>query len=152
MARKAEKLGIRTAHRASVTDFQSLLDKTYDRLGIRPTHTASEFAWLCEHLPEDVYADVAYKDDLPIAGIGFFTINKRVNSSFYLCRDPKYKEYEALSLLIRDALRRSQSLGFTWFDFGTSSAGMRARSNLFMFKESFGAVGLFRETYQWEAR
>ena len=150
--RKAEKLGIRTAHRASVADFQVLLDKTYDRLGIKPTHTVGEFAWLCEHLPEDIYVDVAYKDDLPIAGIGFFTINKRVNSSFYLCRDPEYKESEALSLLIRDALRRSQSRGFAWFDFGTSSAGMRALRNLFMFKESFGAVGLFRETYQWEAR
>jgi hypothetical protein len=27
---------------------------------------------------------------------------------------------------------------------------MRARPNIFRFKESFGAVGQFRETYRWE--
>jgi len=149
-ARKAEKSGIRTAHRANIADFQAVLEKTFAKHRVKPAHTAGEFAWLAEHLYEDIYVDVAYKDDLPVAGIGFFEINKRVNSSFYLCQDPEHQESQGLSLLIRNALRRCQEGGFAWFDFGTSSAEMNARSNLFFFKESFGSIGLFRETYRWE--
>jgi len=149
MARKARKAGIVPVHRGKVADFWVVLEKTFKKHGVKPTHTLEEFRWLCGHLPERVYVDVAYLDEVPVAGIGFFVINKRVNSSFYLCQDPKFQTVQALSLLIYEALVRCQQGGFDWFDFGTSSIRMQGRGNLFRFKESFGAVGLFRETYVW---
>jgi hypothetical protein len=150
MARKAAKAGVVTAHRGSLTDFWAVLEMTYQKHGTAPTHTLQEYQWLARHFPEGVYADVAYLDGRPIAGAGCFIINRRVNSSFYLCQDPEFQNVQALSLLVSEALARSQDNGFRQFDFGTSSFRMQARDNIFRFKESFGAVGHFRETYLWE--
>lgn len=149
MARKAERSNVVIAQRADLGHFWSIMEKTFAVHGTQPTHTLAEFRWLCEHFPERVYVDIAYIDERPAAGIGYFVINKRVNSSFYLCRDPEFQNTQAQSLLIYDALSRLQSSSFTWFDFGTSSVNMQGRENLFRFKESFGAVGQFRDTYVW---
>jgi lipid II:glycine glycyltransferase (peptidoglycan interpeptide bridge formation enzyme) len=126
-----------------------VMEKTFNRLGKGPTHTLFEFEWLCAQFPERIYVDVAYLDNRPVAGIGFFAINRRVNSSFYLCLDQEFRETQAETLLIYEALIRSQEEGFKWFDFGTSSVNQEGRGNIFQFKESFGAIGLFRETYVW---
>lgn len=150
MARKAEKAGVMRKPRAPLKNFWMVMEKTFHKLGKSPTHTFSELQWLCERFPEDVYVDMAYFEGKPVAGIGYFILNKRVNSSFYLCQDPEFQPLQAQSLLVYEALVESQKKGFRWFDFGTSSAQMKGRENLFRFKESFGAVGLFRETYLWE--
>lgn len=150
MVRRASKSGITISQRTDLADFWKVMEKTFGKHGIKSTHTLSEFQWLCEKLPENIYADVAFYDSQPVAGIGYFVINKRVNSSFYLCQDPEYQNLQGLSLLINEALSKAQINGFSWFDFGTSSVNMQARESLFRFKESFGAVGLFRETYQWQ--
>lgn len=151
-ARKARKAGVVLMHQSSVTDFWVVMDKTQEKLGMKPTHTLEEFRWLCDHLSERVYVDVAYLDRTPVAGIGYFVINDRVNSSFYLCQDPQKQQIQALSLLIYETLERAQYEVFHWFDFGTSSANQKGRENLFRFKESFGAIGQFRDTYVWRQR
>src|SRR5262249_2585685 len=147
MPRKARKAGVATLHRGSVADFWILIEKTFEKHHAEPTHTLQEFRWLCDHLPEDVYVDVAYLRERPIAGIGYFVINQRVTSSFYLCQNPEFAHLQAQSLLIHDGLIRSQEMGFRWFDFGTSSLSMQGRENIFHLKESFGAAGFFRDTY-----
>jgi hypothetical protein len=152
MARKARKLGVSYTHRGNVLDFWAVMERTFEKHGTSPTHTLEEFQWLCDHLSGRVYVDVAYLDEVPVAGIGFFVINRRVDSSFYLCQDPEFQSTQALSLLIYEALSRCQEGGYSWFDFGTSSIHMQGRENLFRFKESFGAVGWFRDTYFWEAK
>ena len=151
MARKARKGGVMAVHQSSVADFWLVMKKTHEKLGTKPTHSVEEFQWLCNELPELIYVDVAYLEGIPVAGIGFLVINKRVNSSFYFAQDPQKQHLQGLSLLIYEALERAQQEGFRWFDFGTSSANQKGRENLFRFKESFGAVGLFRDTYVWEA-
>ena len=150
-ARKASKSGVIVVRRGELSDFWVVMEKTFQKLGIRPAHTLQEFHALSERFPEDIYVDIAYLDQRPIAGIGYFVINERVNSSFYFCQDPEFQNRHALSLLVSEALFDSQHSGFKWFDFGTSSVSMRGKENLFRFKESFGAVGLFRETYLWKA-
>jgi hypothetical protein len=150
MARKALKSNVRTVTNGNIDDFWCVLIKTYEKLGKKPTHSYEEFKWLHEHLPENVYVDVAYLDNIPVAGIGYFVLNNAVISSFYLCTDPEWQQSQALSLLIYNTLLESQRSGYRWFDFGTSSINMKGRENLFMFKESFGATGYFRDTYMWE--
>ncbi len=151
MARKAAKFNVKTVRRANLDDFWNVLVKTFNKLDKSPTHSYEEFKWLNERMPDKIYVDVAYLDETPVAGIGHFVINESVDSSFYLCQDPEAQHMQALSLLIYEALLESQRQGFAWFDFGTSSVNQSGRENLFHFKESFGAVGLFRETYVWNA-
>jgi len=149
MARKARKMGVEVVRRAALSDFWQVMEKTFTKHNTRPTHTLAEFQWLHEHFPERIYVDVAYLKGIPVAGVGYFVINDRVNSSFYLCQDPQKQQTQALSLLLYEALEQAQQKGFHWFDFGTSSVNMQGRANIFRFKESFGATGVFRETYVW---
>jgi hypothetical protein len=151
MIRKALEAGVVTVHRGALDDFWRVMEKTHKKLGITPTHSFSEFKWLCEHFPERIFADVAYLEKMPIAGIGFVVHNKYVLSSFYLGQDPEHQRTQALTLLISQALALAQKNGYRWFDFGTSSVGMKANPNIFEFKQGFGAIGRFRETYQWHA-
>ena len=149
-ARKAKESGVRIESRAEVSDFWHVAEKNFEKLNVSPTHTLEEFRWLSQHLPDKVSVDVAYLGDQPVAGLGLIVLNERVNSSFYICQDPEFRATQALSGLIYQSLINSQNSGFNWFDLGTSSAKMQGRENLFRFKESFGAIGLFRETYLWQ--
>lgn len=148
-ARKARKIGVDVVHHAPIADFWQVLEMTFAKHGSKPTHTLAEFQWLHECNSERVYVDIATLDGIPVAGVGYFVINQNVNSSFYLCQDPQKQQAQGLSLLIYEGLERAQKEGFRWFDFGTSSAHMQGSPNIFRFKEGFGAIGVFRETYVW---
>ena len=54
-----------------------------------------------------------------------------------------------MSLIVYDTILKAKEDGFKYFDFGTSSVNMKGRENIFRFKESFGAIGVFRHTYYW---
>jgi len=149
--RRARRAGVITKHRGALEDFWTVLEKTWlGKHGVQPTHTLTEFTWLCDRLPDWVFADVAYLEGKPIAGIGHFVINRRVVNSFYLCQNPEQESAGALSLLVEESLERARAEGFLWFDFGPSSLKMRGRESVFRFKEGFGAIGMFRDTYVWE--
>jgi hypothetical protein len=146
MARKASKEGVTCVFNARIEDFWLVIDATFKKHNTKPTHTFEEWKWLTEHLPNDVWCDVAYYENSPVAGIGHFKINSKVDSSFYLCTDPAHQSTQALSLLLYESIIKSQNAGFKWFDFGTSSINMVARENIFRFKESYGAIGCLRKT------
>lgn len=151
MARKAEMSNIVVQDKANIVDFWKVMDNTFAKHGNKPTHTLEQFMTIMSLLPDRVYVDVAYKDGSPIAGIGYFVINKFVNSSFYLCQDPEKSKYQGLSLLVLNGLKKAQYEGFSYFDFGTSTVNMIARENIFMFKENYTKMGMFRETFKWKA-
>lgn len=46
-------------------------------------------------------------------------------------------------------MERAVEDGYRFFDLGTSSVGMKARANVFRFKDGFHAQGFFRETLEW---
>ncbi|SHI75948.1 Acetyltransferase (GNAT) domain-containing protein [Malonomonas rubra DSM 5091] len=148
--KKARGLGVEVLSRASLDEFWPLLMSTYEKHGTPPTHTYDELAYLTTKLSEKIYFDVARLDGVPVAGICYFVLTPEVNSSFYLAQDSQHQSSQALSLLVGEGLERCAVEGFKWFDFGTSSTGMVGRAPIFKFKESFGAVGLFRETYVWK--
>ncbi len=148
MYRKAKKAGI-TAHLRDtrLLDFWSLMDKTFNKHGTNPTHTLKQWQWLSTHLPDSVWCDIAYIGDQPIAGIGHFRINQSTDSSFYLCSDPVFADKQGLSMLVYESVLQANKEKYKYFDFGTSSFNMVGRENIFRFKESFGAIGIFRHTY-----
>ena len=151
-ARKAEREGVTVQVRGDLDDFWSVMTATFSKHGTHPTHTLEEFRRLAEALPEQVYADVAYHDGEPIAGVGYFVINTFVNSSFYFCQRPSRRELNGLTLCVLRGLERAKQDGYRWFDFGTSTAAMEPRENVFRFKEQFASAGQFRETFEWSAR
>jgi hypothetical protein len=150
--RKAKSQEIEIIKNGNIDDFWSIMAKTFARHGKSPTHTKNEFIFLNRRFPDRIYCDIAYYQDMPIAGIGYIKINERTNSSFYLCSDEAYSHTQALSLLIGNGVIDSKKNGLTYFDFGTSSVNMVGRENIFLFKESFGATGRFRNTYHLELR
>ncbi len=152
MARKALKYGVKIKFRSNLDDFWLLMEKTYARHQKNPTHTKEEYRYLMQKLPENIYCHVAYIDDIPIAGIGVFELNRSNIMSFYLCKDESYKHLQGQTLLIRDTILDAKERGFKYFDFGTSSTNMIGSESVFKFKESFGAIGLFRETYHWSLK
>jgi hypothetical protein len=147
MARKAEKAGVITIPQAPLLDFWCLMEKTFEKHGTCPTHTRAELEQLIKLFPKAITIDVAYFNNIPVAGVCYFTINDRINMSFYLCTDPAFQHLQALSLLICKGIISSKKNGFQFFDFGTSTVNMIARENIFMYKESFGAIGRFRTTF-----
>lgn len=150
-ARKAERSNVTVETDADLDDFWSVMEATFDRHGTPPTHTRDEFERLARDLPDRVHADVAYHDGEPVAGVGYFVVNRLVNSSFYFCQRPDRRELNGLTLCVLRGLERAQCDGYRWFDFGTSTAGMQPRENVFRFKEQFSSIGQFRETFEWSA-
>lgn len=150
MARKALKSDVKIVERACLEVFWELLSKTYCRHGVAPTHSYDELTFLSQALPDDIYCDIAVVGDVAVAGIAYFRINEYANLSFYLCSDPEYRHTQALSLLVYESIMKSRTKGFKYFDFGTSSANMKGRESVFMFKESYGAVGVFRNSFEIE--
>ena len=148
-SRKAQKEGVKLVHRAGLDDLWKVMEVTYGKHGVRPTHSREELKWLMENFPANIYCDIAYLEGMPIAAVVFFVINSRVICSFYLLQDPSFRKTQALTCLLHSAILRAQEEGFKWFDLGTSSVGMKARPNVFRFKEGFGAIGVFRETYEY---
>ncbi len=146
-AKKAKKLGIELKFKSSLNDFWILMDKTFAKHGKNPTHTKEEYKYLMQKFPKDIYCNIAYLDNKPIAGMGVFILNKTTMMSFYLASDYDYKTTQALTFLVSEIILDAKEKGFKYFDFGTSSVNMKAYENIFAFKENFGAVGLFRDTY-----
>ena len=148
-ARKAARLGVTTVRGADVDAFWPVLLRSYERHGVAPTHTRDELARLAATFPDAVSVDVALLDGQPVAGICHIAASPRVDGSFYLAADPAHRDTQALGLLVAESLATAADRGYAFFDFGTSSAGMRGRPGVFLFKEQFGAVGVARETLAW---
>jgi len=152
MSRKALKNGLIINHDVCVDVFYPILQNTYAKHGTCPTHTIDELKLLNNMFESEVRCHVAMLGSLPVAGICEFIMNNRVNSSFYFCQLQAYKKLQGLSLLVYDALDRAEKSGFSYYDFGTSTTAMSANAAVFKFKESYGAFGVFRETFNWSNR
>lgn len=152
MARKARKVNVKFETDCNIDDFWVLMEKTFQKHGTNPTHTKEELAFLQNIFPNDIYFNIAYIDNTPVAGMGVFNINQLCSMSFYLCSDSEFQNTQALTLVVYESILAAQSKGFKYFDFGTSSVNMVGRENIFRFKESFGAVGQFRHTYKLELK
>jgi len=150
IAKKAKSLGVETLFRANLDDFWSLMEQTFSKHKKSPTHTKSEYAYLMQQFPKHIYCNIAYLDKKPLAGVGVFELNEQVMMSFYLCSNEAYKTTQALTLLLQETIKDAKQRGFSYFDFGTSSVGMQAKPNIFKFKEGFGAIGLFRDTFTYK--
>jgi len=147
--RQAEKKNILINNRAPIDDAYPLIEATIKRFGKSPTHSYEEMKWLYENFSAEIYFIVAYYNNIPIASVTNFSINKKLNSSFYISSNPEYLRLNAMRYTISSALQCAQNEGYEYYDFGTSSSSMVANEPIFALKEDFSKVGLFRETLIW---
>ena len=149
--RKALANGIVVELGAQEEDFWVPMRETFFRHGTRPTHDQAQLATLIKRVPGRIRLDVGYRNDAPMAGVALFVVNARVVCSFYLCQTKEAKPLQSLTLTVLRSMERCQADGFVYYDMGTSSVNMRARENIFRFKEGFSAEGYIRETFEWDA-
>lgn len=148
---RARGAGVRLQHGASLEPFLDTLQATFAKHGTAPTHTAQDLAWLRTHRPGEVAVHVACHDAGPIAGIAEFQVTKAVRQAFYLTQDPAHRHLQGLSWLLHERIAQAVADGQAWYDLGTSTHQQDPRPSILEFKEGFGAIGQWRETFEWHA-
>ena len=85
-----------------------------------------------------------------IAGVIMFHCNQLVTLAFYISHDEAFQEFRAVNLLFFEIYRISIEQGFRYLDFGIFTVNMDPNFGLARFKENFGSMGIFRDTFVWE--
>lgn len=146
--RKAEAHDVRVEESDAVEEFYAILQANRERFGASPTHSLREVRWLLQHLPEHVKLFVARHEGAPIAGSLVFRVNRRAMLDFYWAHVDEFQGLRPVSLLVYEITRWASRQGYRWFDFGTQTVDMVPVEGSTRFKETFGAVGAFRCTYE----
>jgi hypothetical protein len=146
--RKARESGVVVAESRDVGAFWEILTTNRAKFDSTPTHSRDEIEWLVERLPDDVKLFLATVDGVPVAGSLVFRLNPRVIMDFYWAHRDEWQHVRPVSLLVHEILRWARAEGFDWFDFGTQTIDMEPVAGSTRFKETFGAVGVFRR--KWE--
>ncbi|MBN1755254.1 GNAT family N-acetyltransferase, partial [bacterium] len=82
-----------------------------------------------------------------IAGVVIFRCNPQVILAFYISHDDNFQAYRPVNLLFYEIIRWGIEHRYSYLDYGIYTVNMDPNFGLAKFKESFGAVGIFRDTY-----
>jgi len=146
--RKAQKLGVVIRESNDYEDFYQILRQNLRmRHNVTPTHTPEELLRLRALLPEEIRLFSAYLKGKQIAGVILFLCNQRVLLAFYISHRQEYQKYRSVNLLFHQIMEWGSQGGFRYLDFGTFTLNMEPNWGLGKFKETFGAKGLFRDTF-----
>ena len=149
--RRAVKLGVSVKESDDYEGFYKILEANlWTRHGVKPTHTVEEIKSLRKLFPDKIELLGAFAEGKMIAGIVLFECNSKVLIAFYISHDEEYQNYRAVNLLFHDIIKRAIKRKFKFLDFGIFTVNMEPNWGLGRFKESFGASGLFRDSFQIE--
>jgi len=147
--RRATKLGVTMRESDDYESFYKILKKNLKmRHNVTPTHTLDELLLLKKLFPTRIKLFAAYIEDTMIAGVVMFICNPRVVLAFYISHKEEYQRFRAVNYLFHKIIRWSIENGFAFLDFGIFTVDMDPNWGLGRFKESFGAQGVFRDTFQ----
>lgn len=146
--RRAVKLGVTIQQSDQLEQFYQILQKNLKmRHNVTPTHTLDELARLKKIYPDRIKLFSAFIDDRMIAGVVMFDCNKRVTLAFYISHNEEYQQYRGVNYLFFEIIKWAIRNGFAYLDFGIFTVDMEPNWGLGRFKESFGAQGVFRDTF-----
>lgn len=146
--RRAQKLGVAVRESGDYEDFYHILRSNLRmRHDVAPTHTLEELLRLRSLLPDEIRLFSAYLKEEQIAGVVLFLCNPQVMLAFYISHRQEFQKYRSVNLLFHEIMSWGQRRGFAYLDFGTFTLNMEPNWGLGKFKETFGAKGLFRDTY-----
>lgn len=145
---KAESLGVEIAESDDLGRFCAILENNLKlRHNVKPTHSLEELQLLRTLFPDRIKLFAAYKQSRMIAGIVIFVCNEKVALAFYISHDEEMQEYRGVNMLFYEAIRWCIRQRFQFLDFGIFTVSMKPNWGLARFKESFGALGIFRDTF-----
>ena len=149
--RRAQKNGVKIKESDDYTTFYKLLESNlWTRHGVTPTHTVDELDKLKNLFPDKIELLAAFAERKMIAGVILIECNPKAIIAFYICHDENYQKFRAVNFLFHDIIKRAIQRKFKYLDFGTFTVDMEPNWGLSRFKESFGASGLFRDTFKFE--
>lgn len=146
-ARKAKNLGVQICESNDFAGFYQILKKNLAmRHNVQPTHTLEELISLKKLFPKDVLLLSAEVGGEMIAGVVLFICNPRVGLAFYISHREDKQEFRGVNLLFESVIRLCIQKQLRYLDFGIFTVNMKPNWGLARFKESFGALGVFRDT------
>jgi hypothetical protein len=122
---------------------------TYDRHGVKPTHTPDEIADLLCRLPDRVRLYIAFLGHLPVSGTLVFLLNSRIAYTFYISMRSEYAHENGNVVIVAALLDRLAKEGYQWLDLGPSAQFGRFNDGVAFFKEGLGAIGYCRDQWYW---
>lgn len=147
--KKAQKMGIKIQINTDYDAFYSILVANLEAHGsLSATHNLDEIKKLAEMYPDKIFLFGAFLDDEMIAGIINFICNSKVTLAFYITGKIEYRPYRPINLLIYHVMQWANERNFNYFDLGTITINMKINWGLGKFKETFGARGIFRDTFE----
>ena len=147
--RKSQKLGVRTRITGRVDEFFSMLKSNLKiRHGVDPTHSLIELKLLIKLFPESINIFGAFYDNQMIAGVLNIIVKDGVALAFYISHKKDFQELRPLNLLFFDIFKWGLKNNIKVYDFGTFTEKGNANMGLGRFKESFGASGVFRDSFK----
>lgn len=146
--KKALKKGVEIVETDRFDEYYEILKKNLKlRHGVNPAHTLEELKKLKKMFPATIRLWGAFLKDELIAGVCNFSVNKNVVLAFYISHDEAFQEYRPVNLLFYEIMKRYQTEGYKFLDFGIFTVIMEPNWGLGRFKENFGARGIFRDTF-----
>jgi len=148
-ARRSKKLGVTIRETEDLDAFYTILKKNLSlRHQVKPTHTLEELKKLHKIFPDRVIQFGAYLENQMIAGVTNFICNDRVMLAFYISHDDDFQKYRPVNSLFYEIIHWAILNHFQYLDFGIFTVNEDPNWSLGKFKESFGARGILRETFQ----
>ncbi len=133
---------------ANIEDFYVALLEDKIRHNSMPTHTLEELKRINELNADFLRVDVAIDKENNKAGVCYFKGNEQAIMTFYMAQQNAILGKNPLNALVFKGMENAVNQGFKYFDFGCSSVGGKIQNiGVSEFKESFGAKGMFRDTY-----
>jgi hypothetical protein len=146
--RRSVKLDTQVEIRDCVDDFYPILKTNLKlRHNVTPTHTLDELRKLQSLFPEHIHQWGAFVGDQMAAGVTNFLANDRVVLAFYISHDERFQKNRPVNHLFYDIIRWSIQNGYRFLDYGIFTVNEDPNWGLGKFKESFGARGIFRDTF-----
>lgn len=136
---------------ASAADFYPiLLEDKIRHDNAKPTHTAQELELLKSRFPDKVRFDIAtHKETGARAAICYFVPHVQTIMTFYMAQETAALRLDGTNVLVWSGMQDAIAKGFRYFDFGGSTIGYEIQNmGVAEFKESFGAVGYFRDAFE----
>ena len=146
--RRARKQGVEIMESGDFSEFYKILEKNLElRHNVTPTHTLDELNRLKSFFPDRIRQWHARIKGELAAGVTNFLANDRVVLAFYISHDHRFQKYRPLNLMFYEIIYWCITHGIKFLDFGIFTVNEDPNWGLAKFKESFGARGIFRDTF-----
>ncbi len=147
--RKSMKSGIRIERSEDYATYYEILKNNLRlRHNVNPTHTLEELEKLAALFPDRIQLWAAYLGENMIAGVVNFIATDDTVLAFYISDNKEFQEYRSVNNLFYHIFEWAVQSGYKFYDFGIFTVNMDPNWGLGKFKESFGARGLFRDTFE----